>query len=206
MRFRKTKLIATIGPACDDPKILHTMFEAGANVVRLNLSHGTPEDQVRLLNRVREVASAGNFNIAVMADTKGIEIRTGTVSGGAAVLEQGDRFTLFEKQTEGGPSGVSVTYPGLAQRLSLGDEVLLDDGKIALRVERLTPGEVDCRVECGGTLRNRKGVSFPEIDLIRSAFGPTSSTISISPSRTASSTSLRRSCNPLKTSRTFARI
>ncbi len=172
MRFRKTKLIATIGPACDEPKILHAMFEAGANVVRLNLSHGTPDDQVRLLTRVREVASAGNFNIAVMADTKGIEIRTGTVAGGAAVLEQGDRFTLFEKQTEGGPSGVSVTYPGLAQRLSLGDEVLLDDGKIALRVERLTPGEVDCRVECGGTLRNRKGVSFPEIDLIRSAFGP----------------------------------
>lgn len=170
--LRKTKLIATIGPACEDPVILRKLFLNGVNVARINLSHGTHDDHVALVEKIRRVAKEGNFNIAVMADTKGIEIRTGMVTGGAAVLSQGAEFVLTENRVKGNEGAVSVLHPGLAKRLSLGDEVLLDDGKIALRVDRLEPGQVHCIVECGGTLRDRKSVSFPGIDLVRSAFGP----------------------------------
>lgn len=170
--LRKTKLIATIGPACEDPTTLRELFLNGVNVARLNLSHGSQDDHVALVKRIRKVAGDGDFNVAIMADTKGIEIRTGMVAGGAVVLSQGSEFVLTETAVEGNESEVSVVHPGLSKRLSLGDEVLLDDGKIALRVDRLAAGQVHCIVECGGTLRNRKSVSFPGIDLVRSAFGP----------------------------------
>lgn len=172
MRFRKTKLIATIGPACENPALIRELIEAGMNVARLNLSHETPDDHARRARAVRKVAEECGSNVALMADTKGLEIRTGAVQGGAVLLSRGDRFKLNADYAVGDMDGVSVSNPGLAEHVAIGDQILLDDGRIDLRVTGIDSGQVECRVECGGTLRNRKSVSFPNIDLVRSALAP----------------------------------
>jgi len=167
---RKTKLVATIGPACESPEILEAMIEAGMNVARLNFSHGHAGEHRRRLEAVREAADRVGVKVAVMVDTRGIEIRTGVVREGAAVLERGEPFALHTgPEREGDVHGVHVDYAALAGALSPGARVLIDDGKIELAVERVKGGEIHCVVECGGTLRDRKGVNVPGTRIVRSA-------------------------------------
>jgi len=172
LRLRKTKLIATIGPACDAPDTLKAMMEAGMNVARLNFSHGTPEEHRLRLERVRGVAREIGANVASLVDTRGIEIRTGRLEGGAAVLVPGEEFSLLSESRLGDARGVTVAYEGLREALSRGSRVLLDDGRIELSVIEVTADRVRCRVECGGTLRDRKGVNVPDTELARGALDP----------------------------------
>ncbi len=167
MALRKTKLIATIGPACDKPAILESMIDAGMNVARINLSHGTFDEQRARIERVRSAARRREANLAVLIDTRGFEIRTGQVDGGAAVLVAGEPFTLHSTNTPGDERGVSVSFGGIAEILKVGDRVVIDDGKIEMIVNTLRQGRVDCEVTCGGTLRDRKGVNLPDTQLIR---------------------------------------
>ncbi|MGH0035989.1 MAG: pyruvate kinase [Myxococcota bacterium] len=172
MKIRKTKLIATIGPACDAPDKLKAMMEAGMNVARLNFSHGTAEDHRARLEQVRNVAHQIGANVATMVDTRGIEIRTGRLSGGAAVLVPGAEFSLLTDSILGDPTGVSVSYDRLPEALRRGSRVLLDDGKIELSVIEVKSDRVRCRVECGGTLRDRKGVNVPDTELSHGSLDP----------------------------------
>jgi len=177
MALRKTKLIATLGPACDDPRILEAMIAGGMDVARLNLSHGTLDEQRVRLERLREVVTRAGANVIhrdvkptnVLIDTRGFEIRTGRLDGGAAVLAPGMRYTLRGSPGLGDERGVSVSFTRLAEAVSIGDRIVIDDGKIELLVEKISGDEVECEVTCGGTLRDRKGVNLPDTDLQRDA-------------------------------------
>ena len=173
-RLRKTKLIATVGPACDSPAVLKEMMQAGMNVARLNFSHGSPEEHLARLECIRHVSQEAGANVAVMVDTVGIEIRTGKVPGGALVLNAEDSFALYTDGRGGDEKGVPVSYADLASEVEPGSVILVDDGKLQLDVERVEAGVIQCRVVCGGTLRDRKGVNLPHTELRRSAMGPDS--------------------------------
>ncbi len=160
-RLRKTKVVATLGPACDDSETLKEMIRAGLNVARFNLSHGTHAEQAQRLQRLRAVTEELSANVAVMVDTQGIEVRTGPLQNGVVELEVGDAFSLYTDARMGDTKGVSVSYSGLAEVAQPGDAIFLDDGALELSVHSLASGEVRCRVERGGTLRNRKGVNLP---------------------------------------------
>jgi pyruvate kinase len=172
---RKTKIVATIGPASDRPEVLEALCLAGMNVARLNMSHGTIEEHRSVLERVRAAAAATSTNVAVMVDLRGLEIRTGRMEGGAAVLAPGQSFSLYVDGRVGSALGVAVSYQGLAEEIGLGDVIFLDDGKIELEVVGVRRGEVETRVECGGTLRETRKVNVPGKDLGPSAAAPTAS-------------------------------
>jgi pyruvate kinase len=162
---RKTKIVATIGPASDSPAVLETLCRAGLNVARLNMSHGSVEEHRTTLGRVRAAAAATQSNLAVMVDLRGTEMRTGKLDGGAAVLAPGQTFSLFVDGRVGSSQGVSVSYQGLAEEIGLGDQIFLDDGKIELEVVGVRRGEIESRVVCGGTLRETRKVNVPGKDL-----------------------------------------
>ena len=164
-RIRKTKVIATIGPACDSPETLAAMVAAGMNVARFNFSHGTHEEHSKRLDRLRSIVDARGANVATMLDTKGIEIRTRRVEGGVVTLATGDRFTLYSDDRLGDASGVSVTYANLPREVREGSTVLLDDGALVLSVERVADAALECRVVRGGRLRDRRGVNLPGTSL-----------------------------------------
>ncbi|MCZ6463315.1 MAG: pyruvate kinase [Proteobacteria bacterium] len=173
-RLRKTKVIATMGPACDSPEVLKEMIHAGMNVARLNFSHGSPEEHRERLEMIRRVCGEIGANVATMVDTVGIEIRTGELRGGSVVLDHDQPFLLYTDGRQGSLSGVSVSYSGLADEVKKGSVVLIDDGKLELEVVEVVEGTIHCVVVCGGTLRDRRGVNLPHTELRRSAMGPES--------------------------------
>lgn len=165
MQIRKTKIIATIGPASQDPAILEQLIGHGLDVARFNLSHGDPDSHKRMIDTVRETVSRLGANLATLIDTRGSEIRLGTLEGGAAVLTRGETFTLHTEPGVGNAQGAYVTFEGLPRAVQPDHHILLDDGKIELLVTRIEGTRVLCRVECGGTLRDRKGVNLPDTEL-----------------------------------------
>ncbi len=169
--IRSTKLVATIGPACNSVPIIREMIAAGMNVARLNLSHATHADHAELAAKVREAAADLGVPVAIMADTKGAEVRTGVVQNGRVELVEGAPFTLTTEARTGDAAGVSVSHPGLPSELSAGSAVFLDDGRIELRVERVSRNAIECRVVKGGALGNRKGLNAPGARLNPAAMG-----------------------------------
>ena len=170
--FRKTKIIATIGPACDDVDTLTRMIQAGLNVARLNLSHGTFEEHASRVQMIRQAAAATGSRIAIMIDTRGIEIRTGQLENNYADLQRGADFVLRTDNRVGDETGVSVTYARLPREVRPGDVILLDDGAIELEVRSATETEILCRIVHGGILGNTKGVNLPGTRLSMTAVGP----------------------------------
>ncbi|HTY17493.1 MAG TPA: pyruvate kinase [Myxococcota bacterium] len=166
---RMTKIVATVGPASDAPDTLRKMIEAGMNVARLNLSHGTFEEQTARAERIRQAAAALGANVAVMADTRGVEIRTGPVQGGFAELQPGKFFTLYTDRRNGSAEGVAVSHPGLPEEVEPGTRILLDDGAIELRVVEAKAGAIQCRVVEGGRLEGGRGVNLPDGTVQRNA-------------------------------------
>ena len=171
-QFRKTKIIATVGPACDDVDTLTQMIQSGMNVARLNLSHGNFEEHAQRVRQIREAASAAGSRVAIMIDTRGIEIRTGTLKNSYADLNRGAEFTLWTDGQPGDENGVSVSYPKLPSEVSVGDVILLDDGAIELEALSTTDNEIRCRVVHGGILGKTKGVNLPDTELSMTAVGP----------------------------------
>ena len=164
LRARKrTKILATLGPACDDPATVRAMMEAGVNAVRLNMSHGTRDDQLRRLRTVRELSKEMDRPIAVLADLQGPKIRTGRLKGGTPVeLVPGRRLIITtDSCPEGDADRVGTTYTGLSKDLKPGDTVLIDDGKMRLRVESVAGHEISLNIEVGGLLKNSKGINLP---------------------------------------------
>ncbi len=170
--FRHTKIIATVGPACNDVEILRQMIEAGMNVARLNLSHGTYAQHGETIERVRRAAEAAGSRVAIMIDTRGIEIRTGPLSASSVELKRGAPFVLRTDGEPGDAESVSVSYRKLPQEVAVGDMILLDDGAMELEVKRLGEGRIVCEVIHGGVLKENKGVNLPNTRLSMTAVGP----------------------------------
>lgn len=169
LRPRRTKIIATIGPACDAQASIEEMIRVGMNVARLNLSHGSFTEHAARINRVRAAAEQAGAFTAILADTKGSEIRTGIVSGGESELIAGEAFELYFEARTGDASGVFVSNGSLGDVVKPGDSILLDDGAIELRVEQASRQGLDCTVVRGGLLGNSKGVNIPGSELQFSA-------------------------------------
>jgi len=161
MQIRRTKIIATLGPATDSDDELSGVIRAGADVLRINLSHGTPAEQLARARQVRRIAADLNREVAILADLRGPKIRVEDFVSGSVTLDPGDRFTL-DAGDDPGPgtgAGVGVTYKALARDVQPGDQLLLDDGLIALEVTAIRGDQVDCKVLVGGVLGSRKGLN-----------------------------------------------
>ncbi|MBQ8753387.1 MAG: pyruvate kinase, partial [Clostridia bacterium] len=159
--MRKTKIICTIGPACEDDATLEQMCLAGMNVARLNFSHGTHEQHQQKIDAIKRVREKLELPIAIMLDTKGPEYRIKTFAEGKVVLEEGQTFTLTTREVVGDATQVSVNYKGMPEDLFPGDRVLLNNGLLILEVTETTAEDVVCRVLAGGVLSDRKSMSFP---------------------------------------------
>ncbi len=148
------------------------MIAAGMNVARLNLSHGTYEEHQVRLSRIRDIADEMGVPVAIMVDTRGIEVRTGKLSGNPVELVSGEQFTLYTDGRNGTGSGVSVTYKNLPEEVGAGTPILLDDGAIELEVTSVSNGDVVCQVIHGGILKENKSVNLPDTELAISAVSP----------------------------------
>ena len=158
--LKKTKIICTLGPASKDEKTIKAMLEAGMNVARLNFSHGTHEDHKKTIEVFRKVRDGMGLPAAVMLDTKGPEIRIGDFLNGSEILKKGDHFTLTSEKCMGTLDRVSVTYKALPSQVETGTVILIDDGRVKLKVIQTTDTDVVCEVTEGGKVSNRKGVNI----------------------------------------------
>lgn len=164
--FRRTRIVATIGPASDDEAVIEAMLAAGMDVARVNFSHGSREDHARRIALVRRVAADMGRPVAVMQDLQGPKIRVGTVEGGEVRLAVGDRVELVpDDGAPGTAARLGVSLPSLGRQLSPGAVLLIDDGRVRLTVESVSGDTVMCRVEVGGPVRDRKGVNAPKTTL-----------------------------------------
>ena len=164
--MKKTKIICTIGPSSSNEEMMRKMLLAGMDVARLNFSHGTHENHKKNIDLFRSVRDELGVPAAVLLDTKGPEIRIGDFKGGTAYLKAGERFVLTSDDSVLGDSGiVSTTFKRLPTQVKNGDKILVDDGRVELRVESVTETDVICTVVCGGTLADRKGVNIPYIHI-----------------------------------------
>ena len=159
--MRKTKIVATIGPASSDPKVFAAMCRAGVNVARLNFSHGTHEEQLEKLRMIKTVREELDLPIAIMLDTKGPEYRTGTFKTGKIHLNDGDLFTFTTREVEGDETIVSVSYKNLAKEMQPGDTILVNNGLVIFRVLAVEGPDIRCQAIVGGDLSDRKSMSFP---------------------------------------------
>ncbi|MBN9460141.1 MAG: pyruvate kinase [Burkholderiales bacterium] len=156
---RATKIVATLGPASSDPAVLERMLRAGVNVVRVNFSHGTADEHTATVERVREIADRIGQSVGVLADLQGPKIRIGKFAEGKVTLAVGDRFSFDVDGTPGDATRVGLDYPELVNDVKPGDTLLLDDGRMMMRVEKTTPRSIECTVLQGGVLSNRKGIN-----------------------------------------------
>ncbi len=156
-----TKIVATLGPASDNSAIISALIEAGVDVFRLNMAHGSREEQAARVRLIRELSPSPGLRPAILADLQGPKLRLGVFRGGSALLQTGAPFTLTTRTLEGTAERASVNWQGFARDVRPGDTVLLVDGAVRLRVETTDGVEVRCRVESGGAVSDRKGVNVP---------------------------------------------
>ena len=164
--MRNTKIVCTMGPACNNKETLLKMIDAGMNVARFNMSHGTHESLQELFNTVKEAIKESGKYVELLIDTKGPEVRVGTFKDGKVELKEGQSFNFYRKEVEGDENGVSISLPKLVNlffkdNTVIGKEILLDDGMLSMQVESVTPEMITCKVIKGGTLSNRKSINIP---------------------------------------------
>lgn len=164
--MRKTKIICTLGPAVDSDERITQIINAGMDCARLNFSHGTHEEQEVRLNRVRRIAGELNRHIPILLDTKGPEIRLKDFENGSVVVEKGSLFTFdTDKETPGTKERIGLTYDKLAKNVEAGTRILVDDGKIELKVTAIKGNKVICKVITGGKLSNHKSINIPNVEI-----------------------------------------
>ena len=158
--MRDTKIVATLGPASSSPDVLRDMIRAGVNVVRINFSHGSPQEHIERVQNVRAIAEELGVHVGVLADLQGPKIRISKFEDKSVFLANGSRF-VFDKQADvlGDVNRVGLDFPDLIKDIERGDVLLLDDGKIRMRVEHNTGDTLECEVEQGGKLSDRKGIN-----------------------------------------------
>lgn len=164
--MRKTKIICTLGPAVDSDERITQIINAGMDCARLNFSHGTHEEQEVRLNRVRRIAGELNRHIPILLDTKGPEIRLKDFENGSVVVEKGSLFIFdTDKETPGTKERIGLTYDKLAKNVEVGTKILVDDGKIELKVTAIKGSKVICKVITGGKLSNHKSINIPNVEI-----------------------------------------
>ena len=164
-RRRRTKIIATIGPASSTPEVLARLFQAGADVFRLNFSHGTHEDHAARITMIRQLEERFERPIGILADVQGPKLRVGRFGGGRVQLQTGQAFRLDLNPTPGDRDRVNLPHPEIIEAASIGCTLLLDDGKLRLRVARKRGDALETEVVVGGPLSDRKGVNVPDVTL-----------------------------------------
>jgi pyruvate kinase len=167
--MRTTKIVATLGPATDAPNVLRSLFEAGVDVFRFNASHGTQEEHAKRIGAVRAVASELRTHAGILLDLQGPKIRLGTFVGGAAELKEGQIFRITVEEVEGTAERASTSYKDFVKDVKPGDQVLIADGAIELRVIDKTATDAICEVISGGVVTDRKGINLPGVELSTSS-------------------------------------
>src|SRR6185437_9407334 len=157
--IRRTKIVATLWPACRDPKVLERMINAGVDVVRINFSHGTREEHIEYAELTRSLARSAGHAVGVLADLQGPKIRIGKFEKGRIVLKTGDKFVLDAECHLGNQERVGLDYKELPNDVETGATLMLDDGRIVLGVSSVKGQEISCVVEQGGVLSNNKGIN-----------------------------------------------
>lgn len=164
-RRRRTKIIATLGPASSSPEMLARLFQAGADVFRLNFSHGTHDDHYARIVAIRDLEARFDRPVGILADVQGPKLRVGQFGGGRVQLQTGQEFRLDLNPTPGDVRRVQLPHPEIIAAAGIGTTLLLDDGKLRLRVTRVRPDHLETEVLVGGPLSDRKGVNVPDIVL-----------------------------------------
>ena len=164
---RRTKIVATIGPATQSEEIITDLIKAGVTTFRLNFSHGDHQDHQERINTIRKVSEKLDLDIGILQDLQGPKIRLGRFKDGPVKVKKGDKFSLTSNDVECTKSIANVTYNKLAEEVTSGKRILLDDGKIEMIVEKVDIGNnlLECKVTVGGVLSNNKGVNFPDVQL-----------------------------------------
>ncbi|MBF0406224.1 MAG: pyruvate kinase [Candidatus Riflebacteria bacterium] len=164
--MRKTKIIVTLGPSAEEPEVLRMLLNAGMNVARLNFSHGDFEEHGRRITRIKALRESSGSPLALMLDTKGPEIRTGEVENDSILLENGKTIRLTGRKVTGTSEVLTIQFEKLAETVTPGSTILLDDGLIMLEVEKILPeNEVQCIIKNGGKIKGKRGVNIPGFTL-----------------------------------------
>lgn len=161
--MRKTKIIATLGPASNSLETVKTLIKTGMNAARINFSHGTHESHTETINTVKQAREELKVHLPLVLDTKGPEIRTKVLKNDSVNLIKGNTFTLTTREVEGDETIVSVTYENFAKDVKVGSTVLIDDGLIELKVKEINDNDVICEVINSGNLGSRKGINLPDV-------------------------------------------
>ncbi len=164
--YKRTKIVATVGPACDSYEQLLELVKAGVNVFRLNFSHGTYEDKARTIEHISLINKKEPYNIAVLADLQGPKLRIGEIEGGSLEIKEGDILTFTNEKVVGTMDKIYVSYPNFHNDVQVGEKILIDDGKLEVVVTEITKNdEVKVEVTLGGTLLPKKGVNLPDTNI-----------------------------------------
>ena len=159
--MRRTKIVCTIGPASDSEEMIAKLITAGMNVARVNFSHGTHEYHRGVIRKIKQVRKALNKPVAILQDLQGPKIRVGTIAKGFVQLQPGQQFILTGENAPGDEHRASVSLKSLPHEVKIGHPILLADGNIELRVEKVLPPDIYCRVIVGGVLSSHKGINLP---------------------------------------------
>src|SRR3954447_6556297 len=170
-QVRRTKIVATLGPATRNPEIVSGLIAVGVDVFRLNLSHGTRDEHAQLVAMVRRACDRGDRQVGLLADLPGPKLRLGNIDGGLRQLRNGQNLTLTVDPARGPQDALSVAWSGLPQAVSRGDTIYLADGSIRLRVREAGDREVLTRVETGGTIASHQGLNLPGVEATPSSVG-----------------------------------
>jgi pyruvate kinase len=162
--YHKTKIVATVGPACDTYEKLLELVKKGVNVFRLNFSHGTHENKAKIVEYIRKINKTQPYNIAILGDLQGPKLRVGDIEHGAMQIDPGDVLTFTSKEkVVGNKERIYISYPNLHNDVKVGEKILIDDGKLEVVVSEITPtGDVKVIVNYGGILLPKKGVNLPD--------------------------------------------
>jgi len=158
---RRTKIVATLGPATSSPRMIERLIRAGMDIARLNLSHGTLDEHARLIRIVRDLNQRMNKNISILADLPGPKYRIGIINGGKATLKNGGVVTLTTNQIEGDSQILPVNLLNFPKDIKTGDEILLADGALELKVTKIFDSQIVCRILVGGVIETGKGIVIP---------------------------------------------
>ena len=171
-RLRRVKIVATLGPASNDRATIERLFDAGADVFRVNMSHATHDGMRETIRMIRATSEARGREIGVLVDLQGPKLRVGTFANGPVDLAEGQTFVLDSDPTPGDATRVYLPHPEILKALAPGHKMLIDDGKVALHIVEATPGRAVARVDVAGKVSNRKGVNLPDTEIPVSAMTP----------------------------------
>ncbi len=161
--FHRTKIVATVGPACDTYEKLLSLVRAGVNVFRLNFSHGSHEDKAKIIAHIRKINSTEPFNIAILGDLQGPKLRVGEIEGGSMLVVEGEILTFTNTKLVGTKERIYVSYPNLHEDVKVGNLIMIDDGKLEVTVIDIEKNnDVKVQVKLGGIISSKKGINLPD--------------------------------------------